>query len=195
MNEKKLILDAAKKLYKQKLVAGTSGNISMRCQSHPNHIYITPSGLSYEEMLVEDIVEIDENGIPKKPDQIPSSEWQMHLALYQQYPQINAVVHTHAPFATAFAVNRQEIPLILIEMKPFLGGDLKVAPFAPAGSLELANGIVPYLEHRNACLLANHGTISCGKSMEEAYVASEYIEDAAKIYYYAKTCGTPVILE
>ena len=80
-------------------------------------------------------------------------------------------------------------------MKPFLGGDIKVAPFRPAGSMELAEVIIPYLEDRAACLLANHGVIAAGKTMESAFVAAEYVEDAAKIYYYAKTSGVPVILE
>ncbi|WML32918.1 class II aldolase/adducin family protein [Clostridium sp. OS1-26] len=196
MRETEVVLNAAKGLYEEKLVAGTSGNISMRKFDGDNESFlITPSGFPYRLMTEEDIVEIDVNGIPKKPGQKPSSEWRMHLEVYKKYPNINAIVHTHSPFATGFAVNRQDIPLILIEMKPFLGGEIKVAPFKPAGSLELGQAIIPYLEKSNSCLLANHGTISCGKTMEEAYTASVYVEDAAKIYYYAKTSGNPVIIE
>ena len=196
MEEDKIVLKAAKKLYNQKLVAGTSGNISMRkIGSIDNSFFITPSSLPYDTMVEGDIVEIDGNGVTKNLSQKPSSEWKMHLAIYKKYPNINAIVHTHSPFATSFAVTRQDIPLILIEKKPFLGGDIKVAPFKPAGSTELGDVILPYLEDRNSCLLANHGTISCGKNMDEAYTASEYVEDAAKIYYYAKTSGTPIILE
>ena len=146
-------------------------------------------------MTEEDIVEIKREGKPINPNQKPSSEWKMHIEVYKKYPYINAIVHTHSTIATAFAVNHQDIPLILIEMKPFLGGDIKVAPFKPAGSKELAEVIVPYLENRTACLLANHGVIAVGKDMESAFVAAEYVEDAAKIYYYAKTSGNPVILE
>ena len=196
MKEAEIVLNAAKWLYEEKLVAGTSGNISMR-KPDGNHesFLITPSGLAYKLMTVDDIVEIDEKGVPIKPGQKPSSEWRMHLEIYRKYPDINAIVHTHSPFATGFAVNRQDIPLILIEMKPFLGGEIKVAPFKSPGSLELGQAITPYLEKANSCLLANHGTVSCGKDMEEACTASAYVEDAAKIYYYAKTSGTPVILE
>ncbi|KGM97844.1 aldolase [Clostridium novyi A str. 4552] len=196
MNERKIVLNAAKKLYSLKLVAGTSGNISMRnLEDKNNSFFITPSSLSYEDMKEEDIVEIDANGMSKREGQKPSSEWKMHLEVYKEYPNINAIVHTHSPFATGFAVNREDIPIILIEMKPFLGGDIKVSPFEQAGSVELGKAIIPYLKDRSACLLANHGTISCGKTMEEAFTASEYVEDAAKIYYYAKTSGNPVILE
>jgi L-ribulose-5-phosphate 4-epimerase len=192
MRETEIVLNTAKGLYEEKLVAGTSGNVSMR--KSDGSFLITPSGFPYHLMTEEDIVEIDVNGIPKKPGQKPSSEWRMHLEIFKEYPNINAIVHTHSPFATGFAVNRQEIPLILIEMKPFLGGEIKVAPFEPAGSLELGQAIIPYLEESNSCLLANHGTISSGNTMDEAYTASIYLEDAAKIYYYAKTSGTPVII-
>ncbi|MGH4117407.1 class II aldolase/adducin family protein [Clostridium sp.] len=196
MKKTEIILNTAKWLYEERLVAGTSGNISMRKIDGDNESFlITPSSFSYSLMAEEDIVEIDVNGKTKKPGQKPSSEWRMHLEIYIKYPNINAIVHTHSPFATGFAVNRQDIPLILIEMKPFLGGDIKVVPFKPAGSLELGQAIIPYLEKSNSCLLANHGTISCGKNMEDASIASAYVEDAAKIYYYAKTSGNPVILE
>lgn len=196
MNGKKIVLDAAKKLYAEKLVAGTSGNISFRnLDGGEDSFYITASGLSYDIMTEDDVVEIDISGVPKINGQKPSSEWQMHMEVYKNYPEINAIVHTHSPVATGFAVNHQDIPLILIEMRPFLGGDLKVSPFKPAGSKELAEVIIPYLKDRSACLLANHGVIAVGKDMESAFVAAEYVEDAAKIYYYAKTSGVPVVLD
>lgn len=195
MNVKAMVLKAAKDLYKLKLVAGTSGNISMRNPNKKDSFYITPSGMSYEDMTEEDIVEINSKGEPVNKNQKPSSEWPMHINVYLNYDKYNAIVHTHSPFATGFAVNNQEIPTILIEMTPFLGGDIKVAPFAKAGSQELAEIIIPYLDDRNSCLLANHGTISCGATMNDAFLSAEYVEDAAKIYYYAKTSGNPVILK
>lgn len=196
MNGKKIVLDAAKKLYNEKLVAGTSGNISLRnIEKGEDSFYITASGLSYDTMTEDDVVEINSEGIPVNLNQKPSSEWKMHMEVYKKYPNVNAIVHTHSTIATGFAVNHQDIPLILIEMRPFLGGDVKVAPFRPAGSKELAEVILPFLEDRTACLLANHGVITVGKDMESAFIAAEYVEDAAKIYYYAKTSGTPVILD
>ena len=119
----------------------------------------------------------------------------MHVCVYERFKKYNAIVHTHSTFATSFAVTHEDIPLILIEMRPYLGGDLHVAPYRPAGSKELGEVILPYLEDRNSCLLANHGTISCGETLEDAFMAAEYVEDAAKIYYYAKTSGTPVIIK
>lgn len=188
------ILKYSKKLYNKNLVAGTSGNISCRID---DSVFITPSGISYEEMTVEDIVEIDflGNVINNSLNRKPSSEWQMHIEVYKKYDKYNAIVHTHSPYATAFATVRENIPIILIEMKPFIGGEILVAPYKQAGSKELGEAILPYLEKTNSCLLANHGTISCGEFLESAFLSAEYVEDIAKIYYYAKNIGEPKILE
>lgn len=193
MNYKKEILKAAKKLYRMGLVAGTSGNISM--MENEDSYYITPSGLSYEKMQEDDIVKIYKDGKPYEKNQRPSSEWRMHLEIYKAYPTYKAVVHTHSTFATSFAVSRVKIPLILIEMKPFLGGQLRVAPFKEAGSVELAQTIIPYLKDRTACLMANHGVVACGRNLEEAFTSAEYVEDAAKIYFNSLLIGKPYILE
>lgn len=195
MNVKKMIVEAGKRMYDIKLVAGTSGNISMRNPEKENSYYITPSSIPYDKITEDDIVEINSKGEPYIKGLRPSSEWRLHVQIYEKYPNYNAIVHTHSTIATAFAVNHEDIPLILIEMKPYLGGDIKVAPFRPAGSIELGEVVVPYLEKRNSCLLGNHGTVSCGNTLEDAFIAAEYVEDAAKIYYYAKTAGKPVILE
>lgn len=193
MNYKKLLVAYGKKLLDKKLVAGTSGNLSLRGQG--DEIYITPSGMDYLEITEDDIVKINFMGEILEGDKKPSSEWMMHVEIYKNYPKYNAIVHTHSPIATAFAVSRKKIPLILIEMKPFLGGEIEVAPFKPSGSLELAKSLIPYLKKSNSCLLANHGVVSCGKDIESAFLSAEYVEDAAKIYYYSLNIGEPKIIE
>lgn len=193
MNYKKLLVAYGKKLLDKKLVAGTSGNLSLRGQA--DDIYITPSGMNYLEITEDDIVKINFMGEILEGDKKPSSEWMMHVEIYKNYPKYNAIVHTHSPIATAFAVSRKKIPLILIEMKPFLGGEIEVAPFKPSGSLELAKSLIPYLKKSNSCLLANHGVVSCGKDIESAFLSVEYVEDAAKIYYYSLNIGEPKIIE
>lgn len=193
MNYKKLLVAYGKKLLDKKLVAGTSGNLSLRGQA--DEIYITPSGMDYLEITEDDIVKINFMGEILEGDKKPSSEWMMHVEIYKNYPNYNAIVHTHSPIATAFAVSRKKIPLILIEMKPFLGGEIEVAPFKPSGSLELAKSLIPYLKKSNSCLLANHGVVSCGKDIESAFLSAEYVEDAAKIYYYSLNIGEPKIIE
>ncbi|MBS5945789.1 MAG: class II aldolase/adducin family protein [Peptoniphilus harei] len=193
MNYKKLLVDYGKKLLDKKLVAGTSGNLSLRGQA--DDIYITPSGMNYLEITENDIVKINFKGEILEGDKKPSSEWMMHVEIYKNYPNYNAIVHTHSPIATAFAVSRKKIPLILIEMKPFLGGEIEVAPFKPSGSLELAKSLIPYLKKSNSCLLANHGVVSCGRNIESAFLSAEYVEDAAKIYYYSLNIGDPKLIE
>ena len=195
MNVKQMIVEAGRKMYNTGLVAGTSGNISMRNPDKEDSFFITPSSMAYDQIQEHDIVEINSKGEPYIKGLRPSSEWQMHISVYERFKKYNAIVHTHSTFATSFAVTHEDIPLILIEMRPYLGGDLHVAPYRPAGSKELGEVILPYLEDRNSCLLANHGTISCGETLEDAFMAAEYVEDAAKIYYYAKTSGTPVIIK
>ena len=193
MNYRKKLVDYGLKMYKSGLVAGTSGNISIK--ENDDSYYITPSSMAYDKISEKDIVRIHKDGKAYDSNQRPSSEWQMHIAIYEAYDKYKAIVHTHSTIATAFAVARVDIPLILIEMKPFLGGEIKVAPFAPAGSKNLGQAIIPYLDEANSCLLANHGEVSCGKSLEEAYIAAEYVEDAAKIYYHALQIGKPFVLE
>ena len=195
MNVKEMIVEAGRKMYNTGLVAGTSGNISMRNPDKEDSFFITPSSMAYDQIQEHDIVEINSKGEPYIKGLRPSSEWQMHVCVYERFKKYNAIVHTHSTFATSFAVTHEDIPLILIEMRPYLGGDLHVAPYRPAGSKELGEVILPYLEDRNSCLLANHGTISCGETLEDAFMEAEYVEDAAKIYYYAKTSGTPVIIK
>lgn len=195
MNVKQMIVEAGRKMYNTGLVAGTSGNISMRNPDKEDSFFITPSSMAYDQIQEHDIVEINSKGEPYIKGLRPSSEWQMHICVYERFKKYNAIVHTHSTFATSFAVTHEDIPLILIEMRPYLGGDLHVAPYRPAGTKELGEVILPYLEDRNSCLLANHGTISCGETLEDAFMAAEYVEDAAKIYYYAKTSGTPVIIK
>ena len=192
MNYRKILVEYGKKLLDKKLVAGTSGNLSLRGEG--DEIYITPSGMDYLEITENDIVKINFDGEILDGNKKPSSEWMMHREIYKNYPSYNAIVHTHSPMATAFAVSRKKIPLILIEMKAFLGGEIEVAPFEPSGSLELAKSIIPYLKKSNSCLLANHGVVSCGKNMESAFLSAEYVEDAAKIYYYSLNIGEAKII-
>ncbi len=189
-NLKKQVVCAAKKLYANKLVAGYSGNISA-LDVDSGLVAITPSSTEYSEMQESDIVIINLNGDVIEGTLPPSSEWKMHTQIYRKNNNVKAVVHTHSQHATALAVLGKPIPLILIEMVPFLGGDIQIAEFALPGSLELGNKVVEKISERNGCLLANHGVVATGDSVEAAYVNAEYIEDAAKIYNLACISGTP----
>jgi ribulose-5-phosphate 4-epimerase/fuculose-1-phosphate aldolase len=193
MNPKELVAAYAKKGFSEHLFAGTSGNLSM-FDPKTGKMYITASGIRYEEMTAEDVMVTDLNGAVLEGRHRPSSEWRMHAAVYRAYPRLRAVVHTHSPYATAFAVCREPIPAALIEMHFFLGGDIPCAPYARPGTDAVGESAVPLLTDKGGCLLANHGVLAVGKDLQEAYLRAEYIEDAAKIYSLAKGIGQPVLL-
>ncbi|MCD7966257.1 MAG: class II aldolase/adducin family protein [Clostridiaceae bacterium] len=190
---KREVVAAAKKAYKQKLMAGTSGNMSIYCPEE-RLILITPSGYDYEIMEEKDIVVIDLAGNVVEGIHKPSSEWRMHAEIYKEVPEVRALVHTHSPYATSFAVVHQEIPLVLIEMALFLKGSVEVSPFAAQGSAEVGKNAVPILKRKTACLMANHGALAAGGSISEAYMNSVYLEDAARIYHMACCVGRPVVI-
>ncbi len=183
-------------MYDEGLVAATSGNISVRLEDRPDCFAITPSSESYLTMTPDRIVVMKTDGtvLQCPPDGKPSSEWRLHAELYKAKADVMAVVHTHSRYATAFAVVRKGIPLILIEMQPWLGGDVPVSEYAPTGSRQLGINAARDLGDRGGCLLANHGVVSVGKSLEQAYVRACYIEDAAKIYHAALSVGEPVVI-
>ena len=191
---KKDVLRTAKKAYDEKLMAGTSGNMSVYDPEN-KWIIITPSSYDYSIMEEKDIVVIDLDGNMVEGIHKPSSEWKMHAEIYKNLPEVRAVVHTHSPYATSFAVNHQEIPVILIEMIPFIKGSLEVSPFAEQGSAQVGINAVPILERKNACLMANHGVVAVGSTIDQAYINSVYVEDTAKIYHMALTVGKPHVIE
>lgn len=190
---KQAVVTTARKAYEEKLMAGTSGNMSAYCPEE-KLMAITPSSYDYSIMEEKDIVVIDFEGNVVEGCHRPSSEWKMHAEIYKHLPRVGAVVHTHSPYATCFAVNHQEIPVILIEMIPFLKGKLEVSRYAEQGSAEVGLNAVPILERKNACLMANHGVVAVGGTMEEAYINSVYVEDTAKIYHMALSAGQPVVI-
>lgn len=191
---KQAVLQTAKKAYDEKLMAGTSGNMSVYSPGE-RLMVITPSSYDYSIMEVQDIVVIDLDGNVAEGRHKPSSEWKMHAEIYRHLPHVGAVVHTHSPYATSFAVTHQEIPVILIEMIPFLKGKLEVSAYAKQGSAQVGMNAVPILRRKNACLMANHGVVAVGGTLEEAYINSVYTEDTAKIYHMALASGQkPVVI-
>lgn len=190
---KQQVLEAARKAYKEKLMAGTSGNMSIFCPDK-GLVAITPSSYDYSIMEENDIVVIDLDGNTVEGRLKPSSEWKMHVEIYKHLPHVRSVVHTHSPYATSFAVNHQEIPVVLIEMIPFLKGKVEVCAYAEQGSAQVGLNAVPILQRKNACLMANHGVTTVGETIDQAYINSVYVEDTAKIYHMALTAGTPVVI-
>lgn len=190
---KRDVLRIAKKSYEEKMMAGTSGNMSCY-DTETGYMAITPSSYDYGIMEEKDIVVIDLEGALIEGHLNPSSEWRMHAEIYRELPHVKAVVHTHSPYATSFAVNHQEVPVILIEMVPFIKGSLEVSPYAAQGSAQVGMNAVPILKRKNACLMANHGVLAVGETIDQAYINSVYAEDTAKIYHMALSVGTPVVI-
>lgn len=186
---KEKLVHTARLSYSKELFAGTSGNLSM--YDHENDVMIiTPSSIPYETMDSDDIMLMKLNGEILEGTNRPSSEWRMHAAVYKERPSVNAVIHTHSPYATSFAVNGEIIPIILIEMVPFIGGAISVAKFALPGTEEVGLEALKVLDESSVCLLANHGVLAIGDSLEQAHIRTIYAEDAAKIYSLAKSNGS-----
>lgn len=184
----KTALDA----YLEKLVAGTSGNVSIY-DREKEVMAITPTNIDYRIMKPEDVVLMKLDGTIVNGALKPSSEWRLHASIYAGMDTVNSVIHTHSQHATGFAVTHKEIPLILVEMLPFLGGSIPVADFGLPGTDEVGKNAVKALTNppRNAALLANHGVVAVGKNIAQTYIRAVYVEDAATIYYYSLQNGEP----
>lgn len=190
---KNRVCDTAVRAYNEKLVAGTSGNVS-EFDRENMVMAITPSNLSYTVMTASDIVVMKLDGTVIEGTLNPSSEWRLHAGIYAGMEHVNAVLHTHSPYATSFSVIDEPVPVILVEMLPFLAGDIRVAKFSLPGSLDVGTNAVEAMTNptRNSCLLKNHGVAVVGKTLEQAYIRAVYVEDAAMIYHYARQVGKPI---
>lgn len=187
------VLNAAKRMYREALVSGSSGNVSAY-DPQKRLMCITASGIDYECMTEQDIIVMRTDGTVLSGSGDPSSEWRMHALIYEKRSDIRSVVHTHSPYATGFAVLHKPIPLILIEMVPFLGGSIPLAEFALPGTAELGEKALAVLVDRSGCLLSNHGALAIGSDVADTYMRAVYLEDAAKIYFNACCCGSPMII-
>jgi ribulose-5-phosphate 4-epimerase/fuculose-1-phosphate aldolase len=140
-------------------------------------------------MTLNDIVCIDLNGEKADGERKPSSEWRMHAVIYQNRQDVTAVIHTHSPYASSFAVNKMGIPVVMIEMVPLIGGDLKVADFALPGTEDVGRNALKVLNERYACLLANHGVLIVGDCLSKTHERAACVEEVAKIYSIALNNG------
>lgn len=188
---KQAVCNWSKQCYAEKLFAGTSGNLSIYDREQ-GLMVITPTSVPYETIAPEDMVVLRLDGEVLEGPYRPSSEWRMHTAVYEAKEEVSALIHTHSPYATAFAVNNRSIPVILIEMVYFLGGEVPLARYAMPGTRGVGDEAVKVLEDRGGCLLANHGVLAVGESLEQAHLRAVYMEDAAKICSIAMSNG-PIV--
>ncbi len=192
---KKEIVDLCQKLLEEKHVIGSAGNVSLRVKEDDKEfVLITPSNVRYDEMAPEDILTIDMEGKVLEGNRNPSVEKKMHLSIYHEREDVNAIIHAHSIYSTVLSALDMSIPAIFEEFVPYIGGEVLCAIYGEAGTEELAKGVLSALEERNAVLLANHGNLCCGSHLDGAYTVLKYLERGAKIFYLAKLIKDPNIL-
>jgi L-ribulose-5-phosphate 4-epimerase len=187
--EKKIVLEAAKKMAAKGLVVGTCGNISLRLPGKRPLLAITPSSMHYDSLGIDDIQVVDFKGEKVEGKLKPSVEMMLHIGIYKARRNVNAIMHTHSTHASAAAVAGYKIPPILEDQIIMLGGEIRLASYAPSGTNELTTVVIEALGNRNGALMANHGAIGTGRTMPDAFTACELIEKTAQIYLLATITG------
>jgi L-fuculose-phosphate aldolase len=182
-----LVLAAAKELNDRGLVEGSSGNLSARIDER--HVCMTPSSIPYDDMVVDDLVVVDVEGNVVEGDKGPTSEKALHLACYRRYPEVGGVIHSHAVYATMFAVAREPIPAAIEEVAVYIGGDVPVAEYTMTGTDELGEEVASHLGDRAAVLVANHGMVTVGSTLGKALHAARLVERTAQIVFGARVLG------
>jgi L-fuculose-phosphate aldolase len=171
---------------------GSGGNISVKI--HPeNMIAITPTGQPYQSLALDDIclVDCDLNLIEGRL--APSIETAMHLGIYKSRHDINAVIHTHPVFASVLSIINQPIPALFDEIAFEIGESVEIIPYAISGSSDLAGNVVDLLDNRCFCyIMQNHGALSLGKNIDQAWKNAELLEKVAQVYFYALTTGRKI---
>ena len=190
LEERERIAAVSRRLAASGLVRGTAGNVSVRVD---DAVVITPTGAPLETLDAAQVTVIDLDGKVLAGDLAPTSELDLHLAVYARYGA-GAVVHTHAPVSTALSCVLDELPCVHYEML-LLGGPVRVAPYETFATPELAAAAVRALDGRTAALLANHGTIAFGADLDGAVHATELLEWASTVYWRAASIGTPRVLD
>ncbi|WP_114571697.1 L-fuculose-phosphate aldolase [Exiguobacterium flavidum] len=190
--EREQVVEYCQKMLKSGLTKGTGGNISIFNRAE-GLVAISPSGVPYEEMTPADVTVIDRDGTIIDGQFKPSSELAMHTIFYKKREDINAVVHTHSPFATTIATLGWDLPAISY-LVAFAGINVRCAPYATFGTEELAEKAYEGMLERNAVLLANHGFLSGAGTIDHAFTIAEEIEFCCELYYRAKSIGEPVVL-
>ncbi len=181
------VLAAAQSLIAAGLTAGTSGNVSARCDDGP--IVITPTSLPYDQMTTDDLVLLSPDGERLAGESTPSSEAALHLACYRAFAEIGSVLHCHPAYATMFACARQPVPPVIDEALLFVGGEVAVAEYAMSGTPEVGENAVRVLGETGSALLASHGMVTVAASPGAALHQAGVVEHCAKVAWGARALG------
>ena len=185
MNEseaREMICEVGRRAYNRNFVAANDGNISVKVA--PDEIITTPTGVSKGYMTADMMVKIDLSGKVLEGSSVPSSEVKMHLRVYRENPEVNAVVHAHPPIATSFAIAGVPLDLPIYPEAVVSLGVVPLAPYATPGSEGVPDSITPFCKTHNAVLLANHGALTWGNDLMQAYLRMESLEHFALITTY-----------
>ncbi len=182
---RQLIAETARDLTHRGFLSGTGGNLSVRIPGMDGFA-ITPSNYDYLKMVPEDICVLDLNLAPIAGSRKPSIESGMHAAIYKTRPDVNAIIHTHQVYPSTLAIINGPIPALFDEQVRFLGRSVEIIPYAPSGSVELAEKVSGRInEYNNAYIMANHGALLFGCDMERAVHNVAVLEKSALAYLFA----------
>jgi L-fuculose-phosphate aldolase len=184
------VLAAAQQMLADGLVEGTSGNISGRLPD--GLVCLSPSSVPYDTMTLDDLVVVDLDGTVVDGHRSPTTEKDLHLSTLRRYPELGAVIHTHAVYATMFALAHEPIPAVIEEVVVYVGGDVPCCAYKGTGSAELGDEVAANLAERGAALLANHGLVTCASTPEKALHNAALVERTAKIVWGARAMGATI---
>ncbi|HOK63636.1 L-fuculose-phosphate aldolase [Soehngenia saccharolytica] len=193
LNERELLVEYGKKLIDKNLTKGTSGNLSI-FNRDKKMFAITPSGIDYYNTKIEDIVIMDIDGNVVEGSKKPSSEHNLHRIFYANREDIGAIVHAHTIYSTVLSCMNMSLPAVHY-MIASAGKDVRCAKYATFGTEELAKNAYDEMKDRKAVLLANHGVLTGGKDIFEAFSILEDVEYVSELYIKAKNIGEPVIID
>ena len=188
------LIETARRMAPANLNRGAAGNLSVRTRENSADGYlITPSGMDYDVLVPEDIVFMRLDGTSDGRRK-PSTEWRFHHDIYAARPEAGAILHAHSPFATSLACLRRDIPPFHYMIARFGGDTIRCAEYATFGTQELSSHALTALQDRCACLLANHGLLVFGKTLEQMFTLAVEFEGLCEQYWRACQLGQPVLL-
>ncbi|MEZ3435481.1 MAG: class II aldolase/adducin family protein [Lachnospiraceae bacterium] len=189
MNYKQLIVESGKRMAGSGLTVETWGNISFR-DKDTGLVYLTPSAMLYDTIVEEDVVVCSLDGTIVEGKRKPTIETDMHLSVYRNREDVNAIIHTHPIYSMVYAAQGKDIPLIIDEAAQVLGDVCRCADYALPGSQELARNCVEALGKKaNTCLIHSHGAVCVSGDMDGAFKTAKVLEVTAQIYYMIEAAG------
>jgi len=176
-----------RQLAERGLIAGQDGNLAVRLG--PDRILVTPTGVIKALVVAADMVEVDGRGRKRRGRHNPTSELDLHLRILSRRPDVGAVVHAHPPVATGLAVAGQDLHILVLPELIMQCGDVPLVPYGTPGTPELGDRLEPHLAGHEAWLLANHGAVTVGATLDAAWIRMESLEHGARIIWIARTLG------